>query len=298
MRISLSPSWLPFAGVVALWVPAMIAASYVWGHGEYYDYGWFVPPAALLLGVRRWRDDRSAVVLPGMRMVLAMAALWLPWTLVLRVLGNADPSWRMPMSLLGITAALGGHWLIGVSRGWKVSAAWIWLTLLCLSALPWPSVVESGIVRHLTQWVVMAVSEVFQLVGKPVVVLGDRLQLGELTVEVTDGCSGVRSFQSFVMATWFFAELQRLRAVRVLVLLACACGVAFLVNMGRTYALAEIRFTRGEEAFHHAHDSLGLVAFLVSALAFYFISGWLAEKTKRQVLRRAAGKQGDASQER
>ena len=55
--------------------------------------------------------------------------------------------------------------------------------------------------------------------GKPVEVLGDRLRLHDLTVEVTDGCSGVRSFQSFVMATWFFAELQRLRVMPTLVLL-------------------------------------------------------------------------------
>ena len=48
-----------------------------------------------------------------------------------------------------------------------------------------------------------------------VVVMGDRLRLHQLTVEVTDGCSGVRSFQSFVMATWFFAELQRLRVVPI-----------------------------------------------------------------------------------
>jgi exosortase/archaeosortase family protein len=118
-----------------------------------------------------------------------------------------------------------------------------------------------------------------------VVVMGDRLRLHELTVEVTDGCSGVRSFQSFVMATWFFAELQRLRVLQTLGLLGCACVVAFVVNVGRTYALAEIRFSEGQEAFERAHDWLGLLAFGVSGLVFYGISGKLAARTGAKVVR-------------
>lgn len=285
MRVYLSSPWLPFAGWVALWVPAMAAASYAWGHGEYYDYGWFVPPAALWLALRRWRDPGPPVKLPKRRVVIALAALLFPWFLVLRVLGHADPSWRLPMGLLGLTAAAGGHWLIGVTRGWRASAGFCWITLLCLSAMPWPSVVESGIVRHLTEWVVSAVAEAFQLLGKPVEVLGDRLRLHDVTVEVTDGCSGVRSFQSFVMATWFFVELQRLRVVQSLILLGCACGVAFVVNAARTFALAQIRFVHGESAFDRAHDSLGLLAFLVSGVVFYILSGWLSAKPGRTVVR-------------
>ena len=270
---------------MALWTPAMIAASYAWGHGDYYEYGWFVPPAALWLMIRRWKDLEGDVKLPPTRVVLTATALLLPWILALRVLGWADPSWRLPIALLGATAAIAGHGLIATSRGWRISAGYIWITLLWMSALPWPSAVESGIVQHLTKWVVTAVAEVFQLSGKPVEVLGDRLRLHDLTVEVTDGCSGVRSFQSFVMATWFFAELQRLPAARALTLLACACGVAFLVNMGRTYALALIRFEQGLEAFHRAHDWLGLLAFVLSGLVFYVLSGKLAAPIRRAVVR-------------
>lgn len=278
-------TWLPLAGAVALWVPAMVAASYEWGHGEYYDYGWFVPPAAVWLMIRRWRELRGPLRLPKRGLVLVAVVFLLPWLTALRILGHADPSWRMPMVLLGITALVGSHWLIGVSRGWRVSASFSWITLLWLSALPWPSVVENRIVTGLTDQVVAVVAEVFQILGKPVEVLGDRLRLHETTVEVTDGCSGVRSFQSFVMATWFFAELQRLRWPKALALLAIACGVAFVINALRTFTLAEIRFTRGEEAFHQAHDLLGLAAFLLSGLIFYFISGWLSESPRRKLVK-------------
>ena len=285
MQSDKSACWLPLLGVVALWTPAMIAASYVWGHGEYYDYGWFVPPAALWLMIRRWKSLDGALRLLPQRVVLATVALLLPWILVLRVLGYVDPSWRLPIVLLGLTAATASHMLIAVTRGGRVSAGFAWITLLLVSALPWPSMVESGMVHQLTRGVVTAVAEIFQILGKPVEVMGDRLRLHDQTVEVTDGCSGVRSLQSFVMATWFFAELQRLRAARALTLLACACGVAFGVNVARTFALGQIRFEHGKEAFDRAHDTLGLLAFVVSGLFFYVLSGRLAARPRRAVVR-------------
>lgn len=290
--------WLvPFL-VSALWVPAMIAASYGWSHGEYYDYGWFVPPAALFLLIRRWKDLHGPAVMPERRLLLSLLLL-VPWFLALRILGNADPSWRMPMGLLAMTAALVSHGLIAASRGWRVSAGFAWITLLALSAIPWPSEVEQRIVENLTHGVIHAVAEWFQISGRPVEISGDRLSLHELTVEVTDGCSGVRSFQSFVMATWFFAELQRMKASRVMILLACACGAAFVVNMVRTWALATIRFDHGVEAFDRAHDWLGLLAFLASGVFFYGLSGWLSAAPRRKLVRTVAsnGAHGTADRE-
>jgi exosortase len=289
MKPDVPCSWLPLAGAVALWVPPMVAASHVWSHGQYYDYGWFVPPAAIWLMILRWRDLGGPMRFPPGRMVLGLVALLLPWFLALRVLGNTDPSWRLPMILSGMTSAVAVHWLIAVTRGWRASSGFAWITLFWVSALPWPSVVETGIVHHLTRWVVAVVAETFQIMGKPVEVFGDHLGFHEVTVEVTDGCSGVRSFQSFVMATWFFAELQRLRVGGAMSLLAMACGVAFLVNAARTYALAWIRFTQGEAVFHHAHDWLGLLAFAVSAAAFYYLSGLLAGQSRRTLVKTRQG---------
>jgi exosortase/archaeosortase family protein len=193
------------------------------------------------------------------------------------------------MILSGMTAVVAGHWLIAVTRGWQASRGFAWITLFWVSALPWPSVVETGIVHHLTRWVVAVVAEAFQIMGKPVEVSGDRLSLHGVTVEVTDGCSGVRSFQSFVMATWFFVELQRLRIGGALSLLAMACGVAFVINAARSYALAWIRFSQGDAAFHRAHDWLGLLAFAASAAAFYHLSGRLSGPSRRTLVKTRQG---------
>ncbi len=279
-------AWTAPVLVAALWVPAMIAASYGWRHGEYYDYGWFVPPAALWLLARRWRTLESPAAPLPWRWILVAAIALVPWLLALRILGQADPAWRIPMALLAVTAAACGHAIVTATHGWKTSASFCWITLLAMSAIPWPTAIEHHLVEKLTHAVMHAAVEWFQLSGRPVEIEGVRIILHGFSVEVTDGCSGVRSFQSFVMATWFFAELQRMRASRVALLLVIACGAAFLVNTVRTWALATIRFDHGVEAFDRAHDWLGVLAFLVSAAFFFLVSGWLGDAKPRRRLRR------------
>jgi len=61
------------------------------------------------------------------------------------------------------------------------------------------------------------------------------------------------------------------------------------VNMARVFALAQIRFINGQEAFDHAHDWIGLLAFVVSGLFFYFLSGGLST-VPRQVVVRTLGR--------
>lgn len=277
--------WLPVVLWLGVWWPAMSGAAYSWSHGGYYDYGWFVPPVAAWLLIRRWREWTGEVRPLGKRWWY-LAAAWVPWVLLLRVLGQADPQWRLPVGLLGFTAVVAGHAVMAAAVGWRASLSYWKITLLWLSALPWPSMVETGIVHQLTQMVVGAAAEVFQMVGKPVEVLGDLLVLHGVTVEVTDGCSGVRSFQSFLMATWFFAELQRLDGWRTAWLFGWGVGIGLVVNLGRTLALAQIRFGMGEQAFDKAHDLLGLLAFVVSGVLFFVISGCLGKVRRRLVVRR------------
>lgn len=263
----------------------MIAASYAWRFGEYYNYGWFVPLAAIGLMIRRWRQVGVPLKPLSLKFCVIAGILLVPWLLALRILCYTDPGWRLPMALLGITAALLGHYALARLTTWKISISFTCITLLWMSALPWPVSVERSIVNQLTDAIVTASAEIFQLLGTPVEVMGDRLRLHELTVEVTDGCSGIRSFQSFIMATFFFSELQHLRIDRACILFVSACGIAFFVNLARTMGLAEIRFTHGVEAFDQAHDLMGLAAFGISGTLFYLISGKLAQSSQRKLVR-------------
>lgn len=276
---------LPLVGWGAVWLPAMLGAAYSWRNGDYYDYGWFVPPAVIWFLLRRWNETAAPEAVVA-RSWMPVFLLLLPWILVLRVLSHVDPSWRLPVGLLALTAALAGHWILARARGWAYSITFWKITLLALSAIPWPSAVESNLVHWLTDHVVGSAAELFRLVGQPVEVMGERMTLHGMVVEVTDGCSGVRSFQSFLMATWFFAELQRLGITNTLKLLLWGLVAAFVVNLTRACVLAQIRFTRGEAAADSAHDVVGLLAFLGSALFFFWLSGRLEVSSRRRVTRK------------
>jgi exosortase len=271
--------------IIILWFPAMIAASYAWTYGDYYGYGWFVPIAAAGLSIKRWNGLDQPLVENTVGSWLVLMVVIFPIILLLRVLSYADPAWRLPVALLSVVAAISSHYLLFISIGWKASLSFSCITLLWMTAIPWPTTVERWIVHHLTESVVEVAAEIFQLVGKPVEISGDRLKLHDITVEVTDGCSGIRSFQSFVMASCFFAEFQSLRITRGLFLFVFACIVAFIANLTRTYVLAEIRFVYGLSSFNQAHDFLGLLSFAISASLFYLISGKLAETSKLRVVK-------------
>ena len=253
-----------------LWVPAMTGAAHEWANGSYYDYGWVVPPLALWLWLRRWGDGAAGPPLrtPSTRVLWVAAAGLLPWFTLLRVLSHADPAWRLPVALAGGTAAVAGHLLLAGYVGWKRSAGFWRITLFSASALPLPTVVESRVVQTLTDAVLAVVARLFAMAGEPVVVSGELLMRNGVVVEVSEDCSGIRSFLWFVMGTWLFAELYRLAWRQVLALLAWAAGMAFVINVVRAWTLAQARFTFGEEAFQTAHDWAGLVAFVISALLF------------------------------
>lgn len=273
----------------------MLAASYSWRNGDYYDYGWFVPIFAIILMVRRWREDPSPIRGLEWRVIVGVIVAFTPALTALRILGQVDPTWRLPVGLMGLLAAVFSHWIIGESRGWRSSRHYGWITLFLCSAIPWPSALESGLVRFLTGGVIHVVAEVFFWLDKPVQLLGDRLQHGSITVEVTDGCSGLRSFQTFFTATWFFAEIHRLKVFQAGILMVASLGLGFLVNTARTFTLAWIRIEQGEESFDAAHDGVGILAFVLSAAAFYLLSGAIS---RRALFRRRRHHRVDKTQKR
>ncbi len=273
--------------LAVLWAQLYWACSYAWLAGDYYDYGWYVPPLAAWFFVRRWRDQGGTG--PGIqaRGAAVAALLLLPALVVVRVLGQVDPNWRLPILAEACLVAATTIWILARSKGWAALPAFVPVLLFALSAVPYPTVVEQGLVRTLTRWVVQVASEGFNLWGRPTQAIGDRLASLGVVVEVTEGCSGIRSLQSFLMAGLFFGELHRLAVPRRIVLMAGACLLALVVNAARAMTLAAIRFDHGEEAFANAHDWVGLAAFVASALSFLVLSGLLARRrfaTRRRVL--------------
>lgn len=261
-----------------LWLQLFWTLTATWRFGEYYAYGWFVPVLAAGLFWRRWQwlaapaasaptAPAAAPRVPGWLAAAALLAVLL--ILPLRWIATADPGWRPPLLLQTVLTCALFHGLLWQACGRRVALGLLPVTVFALSAVPYPWQLEQHLIRTLTGGVVTLTREMFLLAGQPVELLGERLVLGTNAVDVTDGCSGIRSFQSLVMVALFFGELLLLawpgRLGLVLVAGLCALGV----NAGRAYALARIHFERGEAAATAAHDLLGHAAFALSSLILF-----------------------------
>lgn len=257
--------WIFWSWLAVAWGLLYVAASYGWRYAEYYDHGWFVPPLA---GWMLWRRVRRLGPASGVVSSWWWGFLGLCGLLVLvplRVLERVDPRWALPLWVHGLFVAVATHCLVWRRWGWRASGELVVWTLLALSALALPTLIERALVTTLTHLVVVAAQGLLGLFGMVAEVAGDRLLVDGKDVTVTEGCSGIRSGLAFLMASLFFGEWLGLRWPRRVVLLGLALVTAWAVNVGRATTLAVVRFEGGDGALDRWHDSTGLAAYVVGS---------------------------------
>lgn len=280
---------LVLAAVALLWLQLFYSMVPVWRFGEYYEYGWYVPPIAAFFLFRRWQGRATEKLRPvhgGWMAVLAV--LIFPMLLGIRALAGFDPSWRPPLLLQTALVVAVTHGLLFLRGGRRLTLEMAPVTVFALSAIPYPFTLEQKLIAQLTDAVVHASAGLFNLIGRPVEMIGTKLASLGTEVEVTEGCSGIRSLQSLLMAGLFFGELFLLRPRQRMALLAVTAAVVMAVNIGRVMALAQVRFDHGEHAFEAAHDQIGQIAFFISAaILFAAARGLLATQDGRRKLIRS-----------
>ncbi len=270
--------------LLVLWGQLYLAAIPAWRFGDYYDYGWYVPPLAVWFCWVRIRSHAGPLRAPaGGAWMLPLIALP-PLLLVLRVMERVDPRWTLPIWLHAMLVVAVSHSVLAMRMDWRSSLRFLPLTAFALSAIPLPTIVESRLVHGLTDWVVASTTWLFQWVGKPVTAAGDLLFANGTTVRVAEDCSGIRSIQSFLMSSLFFGEWMRLSLVRRGLMVLAGVAIAWFMNILRAFLLGQIGFTYGQEALDRWHDPLGLFAFVAGAgvllaLAHYWDDGKAAVKT-------------------
>ncbi|MDB2639313.1 exosortase/archaeosortase family protein [Akkermansiaceae bacterium] len=260
----------------SLWLHLYFTIHPTWIASPYHEYAWFVPPLAIFLFYRRWEERKELVILGSIdRLMVAGAVLLFPFLVVVRIFGEVDELWRLPMTLYAGVVTCATLVVLNFMGGRTLALKVIPVVVFALSAIPLPSFLETSIINGLTNLVVESSGKIFQLLGKQVDVVGGVIQYYGTKVEVTEGCSGIQSFQSLVMVSLYFGEFFRLRIPHRFFIIATACVVSIVVNIGRAVWLAQVRFTRGEEAFNGIHDQVGHIAFVVGSLIIFVLSHML-----------------------
>jgi exosortase len=261
---------LPLSAFAILWADLIRQLSYMWSTSEQYAYGWFVPVFAVGLFLKKWpgrpltierglgtKDqgpgtmDQGSVV--GGLVVLCAASL-LPLRIVHEV--NQDWalfSWLMTLVVVGLT--LYAVFLLG---GWPWVRYFAFPICFIFVAVRWPYRIENSLTYRLMGVVASLTVELLGWLGVPAAQHGNLIEVATGTVGVDEACSGIRSFQSSLMAGLLMGELYLLRAWARAGLVGLALLLAFGFNVVRTLILTWQANAHGVSAVDRWHDSAGM----------------------------------------
>lgn len=267
------PLALPAAFLLVLWLQLFGSLTPFWRLGTYYDYGWFVPLAAGWFFWKRWQTLQSRLpTTPAWPRWADTAALTLLLSAVflfflIRIVGRYDPLWRPPRLVHAALVCGIHHTLLARFLGWRNSAFFVPVTLFCLTAVPMPQSWEQSLIHQATHHLMMVSEPICHFQGLPVELSGSALTMEGVVLEIDEGCSGIRSFQSLFMVALFAGEFFLLGWISRIGLVFFGIAYAFLFNTVRVIVLTHIYFGSGDDAFHFWHDTVGTGAFALSALA-------------------------------
>lgn len=276
--------WLNLALLAGLWVDFVRVFSLEWSINEQYAYGYLVPFLCLYLLWTRWEKQ------PAVRTV-SLRWLWLTLCVVaficlipVRIVLEANPDWRLVLWLYAVLVFSLSLALLLMWGGWRWMLHFAPALALMLFAVPWPVNLEERLVLGLMHGVATVTVEAMNLMGIYAEQSGNLIRLSSGLVGVEEACSGVRSFQSTLMAGYFLGEMLRFSlGWRTALLLMGAC-VSLVLNIGRTFALTYITHQRGPEYMESVHDSVGhvvsLVAFVILLILALGIKKWLHDEVE------------------
>lgn len=126
-----------------------------------------------------------------------------------------------------------------------------------LVAVVWPYRIEKGLTQDLMQVVANITVEILGWLNIPALQRGNLIDLGTGTVGIDEACSGIRSFQSSLMAGLLMGELYRLRLGWRAGLVASGLFLGFCFNVVRTTILSYQANANGMSAIDKWHDPAG-----------------------------------------
>lgn len=248
-----------------MWLMALLQWSGDWQVYPHYNFGWLVPPLVAYLVWRRWlcRPDPAPWSVPGTLaagIALLLTGIWF----LLWLVREANPDWRLVGWAMVATVLTATTGLLALAGGWPWLRHFTPPLILVLVAIPLPTALEQAVVQGMTRLVTAFTVEALVWSGAYAVQSGNVILLANGALGVDEACSGVRSFQSNLMAALVVGELYRFNLWRRAALLLAGLAAGFFFNLIRAFFLATIA-ARGQVAdVGFWHDPAGYTILLLS----------------------------------
>jgi len=182
-------------------------------------------------------------------------------------------SWPLTLGIVGIS--LYAIFLLG---GWTWVRYFAFPVCFILVAVQWPYRIEHGLTQGLMRTVTGITVELLGWFNIPAFQHGNLIELSTGVVGVDEACSGIRSFQSSLMAALLMGELYRLRLLPRATLVLCGLTLGFCFNVVRTLLLSWQANAHGPSAIDKWHDPAGMTIAVACFFALWAIAVFLNRK--------------------
>jgi exosortase D (VPLPA-CTERM-specific) len=267
-----SPGLPPWQGVALLLLIAWLYASILarlflqWvgpHHDPNFEHGIFVPLFALFV---LWQDRKKLTAISSSPSWAGLPLVMLSlFVLVLGVLGA-----ELFFSRVSLLILLAG--LIILFQGWTFFHAVLFPWAFLILMVPIPTLIMQHVTFPLQLLASRLATWLLELVGVPVLQLGNTIVLAKMPLEVAQACSGIRSLLTLVTLAIIYGYLMETRNW-VRVALACsAVPIAVVANSFRIFGtglLVQYWDPDKAEGFYHAFS--GWLIFVVALIMLFAV---------------------------
>ncbi len=268
--------------VAAFAQPLLALISYAAG-SELYSYVLLVPfVSAYLLYLRR--DQLPKTLVTGLPLAVVSLAAGLGVLVLIYWLDfvRQPPSDNDRLALLTLSflcfLAAGGFFFFG--RGWMRSAAFPLAYLIFI--VPMPDAMADALETASKYASAEVANLLFHLSGTPFLRAGLIFQLPNITIEVAQECSGIRSSWVLLMTSILAANLFLKTRWRRFALIAFVIPLAILRNGFRILVIGLLCVNVGPQMIHSLiHRRGGPLFFMLSLIPFFLVLWWLRKGDAR-----------------
>jgi len=250
------------AGFLGLYFPFLKTMAATWSDNPNYSHGYLIPIISIYLIYSL--KNRIMAVEPSSSI----------WGLILIILALL----QLIIAKIGMEYFLQRTSIIvlmyGISLyfyGSKITKLTAIPILYLIFMVPLPAIIWNQIALPLQLLSSYLTENVIRIVGLPIFREGNILHLPQITLEVVDACSGIRSLTTMMALSLPFAFFLKLGMVRKVALFLSAVPIAIFANIVRLTATAFLSELYGKQfAEGFLHEFSGMVTF-VMGLGLLFI---------------------------
>jgi len=261
---------LPVTGLFVAILAALYGATlqglvWQWWDDPNYSHGFLVP---VFSGVLVWQRRKELVA-------LVPQGTWLGLPVLLAgvgalILGDIGAEFFLTRSSLIVILAglILFHLGVGVFRAVAFPLAFL------LFMVPLPATVFYAVAFPLQRLAAQNAADALDLLGVAVLLDGNVIHLSQISLGVTEACSGIRSLISLLALAVAWASLTLSSAWAVAALVASAVPITIVANAGRVVATGLIGQSFGIEyaqSFYHTFS--GWVIFLFAFVGLLVVHG-------------------------